>query len=159
MRKAATVLLILAASLVFGSQIAWTGNPIFANVTASAENVVAGTDVIVDAGLIQKDTPSSGPFVSTVTFSLEQHFPNEKFWSEVAGSSVVDNVNTTFDLLPAGERYDVATNDYDDICGLVDPGANAVRAVVQITVDNANDKRPGGNTFTGRSTGFPNPCK
>ena len=137
--------------------------PLFANVSADAQCTVTSTaamkDVMVDAGLIQKDTPSSGPFVSTVVFSLEQHFPNKNYWSSVDNSEVKQDVNTAFALLPAGGRYDVALQDYSGVCSLVSQAANAVRAVVQITVDNANTKRPGANVFTGRCISFPNPCR
>ena len=133
--------------------------PLFANVSADAQCTVTGTDAMVDAGLIQKDAPSSGPFVSTVGFSLEQHFPNQNDWKPVAGTQVTVAVNTAFPLKPAGERYDVATNDYVGVCSQVSPAANAVRAVVQITVDNANPKRPGGLIHTGRCISFPNPCR
>jgi len=133
--------------------------PLFANVSADAQCTVTGTEVMVDAGLIQKDTPSSGPFVSTVVFSLEQHFPNKNDWNTIAGSIMTQGVNTPFALLPAGERYDVALQDYIGVCDLVSPAANAVRAVVKITVDNANRARPGANVFTGRCISFPNPCR
>ena len=159
MKKVSVVLFILGVSLLFGSQIAQAGNPLFANVTANALCTVDGTDVLVDAGLIQKDAPSSGPDVSTVVFSLEQHFPNQKDWKPVGGTEVTQDVNRDFDLLPAGERYDVALQDYQGVCTQISPAANAVRAVVQITVDNANTKRPGGKVYTGRCVSFPNPCR
>lgn len=159
MKKVISFLCILGVSLLFGSQIAWAGKPLYANVTADAECTVTETDVMVDAGLIQKDAPSSGPVVSQVVFSLEQHFPKQKDWTLVLGSEVTQTVNETFDLLDPGERYDVATQDYVGVCTFVSPAANAVRAVVQITVVNANSKRPGGNVFTGRCVSFPNPCK
>lgn len=137
--------------------------PLFANVSADAQCTVIGTgtskDVLVDAGLIQKDTPSSGPVVSTVVFNLEQHFPNQKDWSPVAGSLFMQAVNKAFPLLLAGERYDVATHDYLGVCSLVSPAANAIRPVVKITVDNANTSRPGANVFTGRCISIPNPCR
>ncbi len=161
MRKVSVVLCILGVSLLFGGQIVWAGNPFFSNVTANALCTVDGTDVLVDAGLIQKDVPSSGPVVDQVTFFLEQHFPKRSGWESIAASFVtVDfDPNEVFDLLPAGERYEVATHDYLDACSLVDGSANAVRAVVQITVLNANTKRPGGQVLTGRCISFPNPCR
>ena len=159
MKKMSLVLCILGVTLLFGGQIAWAGKPLFANVSANAVCTVDGTDVLVDAGLIQKDAPSSGPDVSTVVFSLEQHFPKQKDWNTVGGTVVTQAVNQDFDLLDAGERYDVATWTYVGVCSLVNPDANAVRAVVQITVDNANPKRPGGLVFTGRCVSFPNPCR
>ena len=134
--------------------------PLFANVSADAQCTVTGTDVMVDAGLIQKDVPSSGPVVSQVVFSLELHFPNQRDWQPLAGTVVTQSGIQTFPLKPAGDRYDVATQDYVGICSQgVSPAANAVRAVVQITVDNANPKRPGGLIHTGRCISFPNPCR
>ena len=161
MKKVSLVLCILGVSLLLGGQIAWAGNPLYANVIANALCTVDGTDVMVDAGLTQKDAPSSGPVIDQVTFALEEHFPNQRDWKPIAGSLVtVDFVpNVVFDLLPAGDRYDVATHDYTDLCSLVDPNANAVRPVVEITVVNANPKRPGGLVFTGRCISFPNPCR
>ena len=143
------------------SALAQTSKPLFANVSTDAQCTVTAANVLVDAGLIQKDAPSSGPQVSQVVFSLEQHFPNLKDWTFVVGSNVTQTFTPPKDLplLPAGERYDVTTQTYSNVCSLVSPTANAVRAVVQITVDNANPKRPGGLIHTGRCVSFPNPCR
>lgn len=132
----------------------------FANVKADALCTVIGANVMVDVGLIQKDAPSSPPVVSLVLYSWEQHFPNRPKWETVGGSADHPfNPPLTFDLLAAGERYDVDIHD-QDVCSLgVSPDANAVRAVVQITVDNANLKRSGGSIHTSRCVSFPNPCK
>jgi len=159
MKKVFVVMCIVAVSLLLSSQVALAGKTFFANVKADAICTVIDTDVMVDAGLVQTDAPSSGPIVSTAMFSLEQHFPNTNFWVPVGGSEVTVDVSTAFDLLPAGERYDVATQDYLGACSLISPDANAVRAVVQITVDNANPRRPSGQVFTGRCISFPNPCR
>ena len=159
MKKVSFVLCILGGFLLFGSQIAWAGKPLFANVTVDAECTVTGADVLVDAGLTQKDAPSSGPVVSQVVYILEQHFPKQKDWFPVGIPVVVTfSPPETFALLEPGQRYDVDTEDLG-VCGVVSPGANAVRAVVEITVKNANPKRPAGLIHTGRCISFPNPCK
>jgi len=154
MKKAKIVMFMVAVSLLLGSQVAEAGKPVYANVTVDAVCTVTGTDVSVDAGLIQKDVRSSGPIVSTATFSLEQHYPNQNFWVPIDGSAVTVDVNTAFDLLAAGGRYAVATQGYSGLCSQVTPDANAVRAVVNITVDNSNK-----GVFTGRCVSFPNPCR
>ena len=137
--------------------------PLFANVSADAQCTVTGSpvEVTVDAGLIQKDVPSSSPVVSSVSIRLEEHLPGQKAWSLVPGTATTQTFSPamTFTLLPAGELYEVTTQDYQGVCTQVSAAANAVRAVVQITVDNANDKRPGGQVFTARCTSFPNPCR
>ena len=152
---------VLAIAMFAATQPALAQKPLFANVSSNAQcTLLPGPDLLVDAGLIQKDAPSSDPYVSTVVFSLEQHFPNQSKWFAVSGSDVTQGVNDGFDLLPAGERYDVATNTYSPVCSqAISPFANAVRAVVKITVDNANTSRPGSNVFTGRCVSIPNPCK
>jgi hypothetical protein len=129
-----------------------------AKVRADAQCTLTGTDLSVNAGLVQRDAPSSGPYVSTVTFSLEENVSGSASWSAVSGSTYSVSVNKQFDLLPAGGRYELATYDYSNLCALVSPSANAVRAVVQITVDNAgNENRPDGNVFTSRC-GETSPC-
>ena len=153
----------LAVALALAAGSAWAqenaSKPLFANVSANAQCTVTGAEVTVNAGLIQKDVASSGPVVSTVVFSLEQHFPNQKDWNVVGGTVATETVNTAFPLKAAGERYDVVTHNYLGVCSQVSPAANAVRAVVQITVDNANPKRPAGLIHTGRCVSFPNPCR
>ena len=155
--------LAVALAMVLSLAIPSSGSAqktFFANVSADAQCTVSGADVLVEADLIQKDAPSSGPFVSTVDFALEQHLPNHNDWAQVGGSQVTVGVNNQFDLLGPGERYNnVESTDYPKVCELVNQAANAVRAVVKITVTNANTKRPGANVFTGRCISFPNPCK
>jgi len=153
------VVAILAMTAISATHSAWAQKALGAKAGADAVCTLTGTDLSVNAGLIQKDEPSSGPYVSSVTFSLEENLPNSTTWTAVAGSNVVVPVNKQFDLLPAGGRYEVATNDYSNLCSLVSPTANAFRAVVQITVDNGgSQKRPGGNVFSARCSDT-SPCR
>ena len=61
MKKVFVVMCVVAVSLLLSSQVALAGKTFFANVKADAICTVIDTDVMVDAGLIQTDTPSSGP--------------------------------------------------------------------------------------------------
>lgn len=153
------VVAILAMAAISATHSAWAQKALRAKASADAVCTLTGTDLSVNAGLIQLDEPSSAPYVSTVTFSLEENLPNSTTWTPVAGSSAVVAVNKQFDLLPAGGRYEVATYDYSNLCSLVSPSAHSFRAVVQITVDNAgSEKRPGGNVFSARC-GDTSPCR
>lgn len=154
--KKGVYLAVLLSSVALIS-LAHATSDLTSKVGADAQCTVTGTDFAVNAGLIQKDAPSAGPYVSTVTFSLEQNLPAAGGWVAVAGSSVGVTINQQFTLLPAGGRYDVASYTYSNVCSLLNPGANAVRAVVQITVDNAAAHRVDGNVFTARC-GQTSPC-
>jgi hypothetical protein len=159
MKTVYLVVAILAMTAISATHSAWAQKVLGAKVRADAVCTLTGTDLSVNAGLIQRDAPSSGPYVSSVTFSLEENLPNSTSWTPVANSSVLVAVNKQFDLLPAGGRYEVATYDYSNLCSLVSPSASAFHAVVEITVNNAgNENRPGGNVFSARC-GDTSPCR
>ncbi|MEK7405363.1 MAG: hypothetical protein AAB225_09665 [Acidobacteriota bacterium] len=136
----------------------------FANVSAAAVCTVTttttGTDVLVNALLVQKQKPGPGTYeVPRVTYSLEQKIPGNPKFQEVGGSRVIENLGLSIPEVAAGQSVEVDSHLYENVCTnlRIDPRANAVRAVVEITVSNANPHR--GLDHTGRCLSFPNPCK
>jgi hypothetical protein len=159
--KLSAAVALTFAALAFAG-LSWAANPNYANVIANAECTVDGDDVLVEAFLEQKEKLGPGPQVGVVTFTLEQHIRNVPQFQMVFGSDIDEPVSHTFAEMPAGESVSVATHDYEDICTtfLIDPNANAIRAVVEVEVLNSNPNRgKEGVIHTGRCISFPNPCR
>lgn len=157
--KLSAVVALTFAALGFAG-LGWAANPNYANVIANAECTVDGDDVLVEAFLEQKEKLGPGPYVRVVTFILEQHIRNVPKFQEVFGSHYDELVEHMFPEMAAGESVSVATHDYEDICTIIDPDANAIRAVVEVEVSNSNPNRgKDGVIHTGRCISFPNPCR
>jgi len=118
--------------------------------------------VLVSALLEQKEKSGPGTYVvGNGFFYLEQKLPGNPKFVQVPGSDRLELVGASFDEVAAGEQVEVATHQYDAICNNlgIDPDANAIRALVEIEVLNANPARKGGLIHTGRCLSFPNPCR
>lgn len=143
---------------------AWAQQGPFANVTANAECTVVtddSTDLLVSALLEQKTKPGPGIYeVGRVSFFLEQKISGNPKFMRVDGSFVEEPISDSFPEVAAGDDVEVATHLYQDVCSLsIDPAANAIRAVVEVEVLNANPNRPAGLIHTGRCVSVPNPCR
>ena len=159
-----SALALLLASL---ASPAWSGNK-FANVKATAECTLDGTILTVTVGIeVTKTNEDQVPEVGTVDVVLEQHTAGISGWPEVAGSAQSVDVDQVFTDGIEGDTATVATFDYPDsdplvpnICDLVSLDANAVRAVVDVEIENANaNQRNGqGTSHLARCISFANPC-
>lgn len=157
----------LLIALILGTSPPWAqgGGPQgpFANVRANAQCTIQETDDLrVVALLEQKEKIGVEAYeVGDVTFSLEQKIGNNPKFQPVSGSTVVVPVVTSFEAVEPGQEVEVATNIYDNICAKlpIDPGANSVRAVVEIEVLNAKETNNDGRIRTGRCVSLASPCK
>jgi len=155
------------AALGFSTPVS-AGNK-FANVKATALCTPASDGVLtVEAGIeVTKTNEDQKPFVGTVTVFLEQHTPGAPGWPRILNSTQTAEVNADFTDGMEGDTATVATFDYpnldpivDHICALVDVEANAIRAVVEVEVENANENQRGGQgtLHLARCISFANPC-
>ena len=134
----------------------------YSHVIAKAECMVDGDDILVTAMLEQSADSGPGTYdVGGVAFVLEEWGRGKRRFQEITDSWAKMPVYLSFPEVAEGERVEVATHLYEDVCSTlkIDPSASALRAVVQIEVLNADPNRKGGLIHTGRCTSFPNPCR
>jgi len=134
--------------------------------TSTDSNCTVGT-LTVEVSLSKEADPSADPVVTGLTVYLEQHWPrsvNSNGWLPIDNTLMTPNVTVTPPCCPFGTSSPIGTTvpatndlpiDYTGLCNIVDPTANAIRAVAVVNVTNAKNK----TGFLGRSVSIPNPCK
>ncbi|HSF95088.1 MAG TPA: hypothetical protein VLA52_08670 [Thermohalobaculum sp.] len=154
--------LAISLALLAAPAAAGGPKPDSANVVANANCLITDgyidKDVMVTAILEQKEKIGPAPDVGDVRYILQQHIRGQSGWLDIVDHTNDVDASFQFPTPAGGETVEVDTHDFLDFCGLVDPSANSIRAVVEIEVTNSNDQRNTGQTHTGRCISLPNPC-